>query len=212
MSDPVEIEVKFIVEDPGSLRRRLKAIGAKTQGRVFEINYRYDDANGSFLKRRMLVRLRQDRRALLTVKLPHGNADTQFKVHRELEVEVSDIAVTDRIFSELGLRRVQTYEKWRETLRLDDTVLCIDEMPFGTFLEIEGTKASIRELAYRLGYPWDRRILANYLEIFEAVRRNAGIAAEDLTFQAFKHVEADLLPWIRRFEIGDGEQSSQDQP
>lgn len=202
MSDPVEIEVKFLVENPGTLRRRLTAIGARTQGRVFETNYRYDDTNGTFLERRMLVRLRRDRRALLTVKLPHQETDGQFKIHRELEVEVSDPAVMDRILSELGFRRVQTYEKWRETLLLEDTALCIDEMPFGTFLEIEGPKTSIRNLAGRLNYKWGRRILANYLEIFDAVREGVGIEAKDPTFQAFENVEENLSPWIRRFEIG----------
>jgi adenylate cyclase class 2 len=203
MSDPVEIEVKFLVENPVSLRGEVAALGALSHGRGLEINYRYDDPEASLAQRRMLLRLRRDRSIKLTVKTPPAAEDPQFKVLREIEVEVSDFETMDRLLSRLGFQRVQIYEKWRETFRLGDTLLCIDELPYGTFLEIEGSKPSIRQLAQRLGFPWSGRILANYLEIFDAVRSALGLIETDLTFRAFENIPQCPAAIIRRFEADD---------
>ncbi len=204
MGTDLEIELKFLVEGVAGMRRRLAAAGPSDDGRCFEINYRYDDPDGSLLRRGMLLRLRRDRSARVTVKLPHTGGDPRFKIYRELEVEVSDPVAMDRILSAVGFLRVQIYEKWRETFRVDDALVCLDELPYGAFLEIEGPPASIRRLSARLGLDWERRIRANYLEIFEAVRPEAGITGNDLTFEALAGLEAKLPPLIRRFEAGAG--------
>lgn len=203
MADPLEIEVKFVVDTPAPLRRQLLTLPAHGSGRIFETNYRYDDPDGSLLKQRTLLRLRKDRGAKLTVKRPHRHVDPQFKIYRELEVTVSDFETADRMLAALGFERVQVYEKWRETFRLGDTHLCLDELPYGTFLEIEGPRETIPKLARRLGLAWPRRILANYLEIFAHIREAIGLQAGDLTFSVFEKIDADLVPLIRRFEAGD---------
>ncbi len=209
MTDPVEIEVKFRVENPVSLRGEVAALGALSHGRGFEINYRYDDPEGSLAKRRMLLRLRRDRSIRLTVKTPSAADDPQFKVLQELEVEVSDFETMDRLLNQLGFQRVQVYEKWRETFSLGDTLLCVDELPYGHFLEIEGSKPSIRQVAERLGLPWHGRILANYLEIFDAVRSALGLVATDLTFKAFDDVPQCPAAIIRQFEADGAPPESQ---
>ncbi|MFZ7127746.1 MAG: class IV adenylate cyclase [Desulfobacterales bacterium] len=196
----IEIEVKFYVDQEAHLRHRIMDLGAAAEGRCFETNHRYDDAAGSLLEKRVLLRLRRDRRSRMTVKLPTASSDDQFKVHRELEVAVSDFATADRILDALGFRRIQRYEKWRESFRIDDAVLCLDSLPYGTFLEIEGTREAIRDIAGRLELAWSRRILANYLEIFETLKAPLGITSGDLTFDAFKSVTMDPRPWIHGFE------------
>ena len=171
MQAPLEIEVKFHLPEIKPVRDGLLAIGAIQYGRVFETNIRFEDVSNSLRKQGILLRLRKDDRIRLTFKSSPSRPDTQFKVHRELEVEVGDFEACHSILKGLGFHQEQIYEKWRETFVLNNTKFLIDTMPYGVFLEIEGQKSSIRNNADRLGLNWEKRILLNYLEIFEVVQR-----------------------------------------
>ncbi len=203
----LEIEVKFYIPDFEPIRRRMKEIGAASQGRWFETNLRFEDHDQNFLRNDSLLRLRRDSRNRLTFKsvpgLPAEVDDGQFKVYRELEVEVSDFEIMTRILESLGYHIAQTYEKQRETFTYENLEICADTLPFGEFLEIEGEKEAIRSMACRLGLHWRRRILENYLGIFEYIRRNTGLEFQDVTFSNFRQTnQNDLSNYIRRFEIG----------
>lgn len=200
LQEPLEIEVKFHLQDTANLQRDIAATGAVSRGRFFETNYRFDDRNDSLLKNASLLRLRHDDRARLTFKAKPRQTDTRFKTYQEYEVIVSDFETMTRILERLGYRRRQVYEKWRETFMLDNdnTLLCIDTMPFGNFLEIEGTREAITQFAARLGLDWELRILANYLEIFALIKRRFNLPFNDVTFQNFESVQIDIEPVIRQ--------------
>ncbi|MBW2565412.1 MAG: class IV adenylate cyclase [Deltaproteobacteria bacterium] len=189
---PLEIEVKFHLPEIKPVRDHLLAMGATHSGRVFETNIRFEDASKTLRKRGLLLRLRKDDRILLTFKSNLSRPDTQFKVHRELEVEVGDFRVCHSILEGMGFHPEQAYEKWRETFVLNNTQLLIDTMPYGVFLEIEGQKSDIRDIADRIGLRWEKRILLNYLEIFEIVRREEGLGFTDITFENFETIHLDI--------------------
>ena len=193
---PLEIEVKFHLPEIKPVRDRTLAMGATHCGRVFETNVRFEDASESLKKQGILLRLRKDDRIRLTFKSNLSRPDTQFKVHRELEVEVGDFDACHSILEGLGFHPEQAYEKWRETFVLNNTNLLIDTMPYGLFLEIEGQKTHIRNLADRLGLKWEERILLNYLEIFEIVQREEGLHFGDITFENFKATHLDIRKYL----------------
>ncbi len=196
--ESVEVEVKFRLADIDGLRRLINGTGAISRGRVFETNFRFDDANGSLAENATLLRLRQDDRATLTFKAKPPKTDNQFKIHNEYEVIVSDFSMMGQILEKLGFRRQQIYEKWRETFDLNATHLCLDAMPFGDFLEIEGTKTAIIAVASRLGLVWERRILLNYLEIFSIIKQHFGLPFEDVTFDNFSSLRLDFSSLIEK--------------
>jgi adenylate cyclase class 2 len=189
---PLEIEVKFHLPEIEPIRDRILAMQATPSGRVFETNIRFENALKSLKKQGILIRLRHDDRSRLTFKASLPTPDTQFKVHKELEVEVGDFHVCRSILEALGYCAEQTYEKWRETFVVNDTKLLIDTMPYGVFLEIEGDKSHIREMADRLGLNWKERILLNYLEIFEVIQRAEDFRFSDITFDNFKAIHFDI--------------------
>jgi adenylate cyclase class 2 len=199
---PLEIEVKFHLSDIDPMRDRLIAVNAIPSGRVFETNIRFENGLKSLKREGILLRLRHDNRSRLTFKSTPSTPDTQFKVHKELEMEVSDFQACQDILKALGYLPEQIYEKWRETFVLDDTSLLIDTMPFGTFLEIEGEKSKIREVANRLSLNWKERILLNYLEIFEVVQREEGLGFADITFDNFKGVRLDINKYLPSLYAG----------
>ena len=201
--EQLEIEVKFYLPDIESMQRRIVSLGAESKGRVFENNIRYEDDCNTLIGKKSLLRLRRDAKTILTFKSIPPAAGTEFKIFNELEVEVSEFETMNQILEKLGLHPEQIYEKWREALILDQTRFYLDAMPYGTFLEIEGSENDIRAYAARLGLSWHKRILLNYLEIFEIIRQQQGLKFTDLTFKNFESVRIDIEAFLGRLEAGD---------
>jgi adenylate cyclase class 2 len=199
---PLEVEVKFFLDDADPVRKRLLGLGARAQERCFEHNLRLEDRNRSLLGGKSLLRLRRDRRTTLTYKSRPPSDDSRFKVHHELEVEIDDFRSMLHILEALGFHVEQKYEKWRQTLTLGSTQFCLDTMPFGNFLEIEGSAEAIRRYSGELGLDWRKRILLNYLQMFEIIRNEFGLPFKDLTFDNFKDHEVDISVMRQRFEAG----------
>lgn len=188
----LEIEVKFHIADLPGLRRHILEKGAESAGRDFEANIRFDDRHNSLFAKGALLRLRKTAaKTVLTHKSIPARADRRFKVFNELEISVSDFEVTNQILESLGFFPKQAYEKWRETMAFNHTVLCLDEMPFGDFLEIEGNPDDIRSAAAQLGLDWQRRSLMNYLEIFSRLKNALQLPFSDVTFENFKTHQID---------------------
>jgi adenylate cyclase class 2 len=55
------------------------------------------------------------------------------------------------ILDALGFKRLLVYEKRRQTFSLGPTEVMIDELPFGMFMEIEGSEEDIDAAELTLG-------------------------------------------------------------
>ena len=198
----IEIEVKFYLKDIEGMRRSLLELGVESRDRVFETNIRYEDNQHSLIQKKALLRLRKDEKTTLTFKSMPKTKSRDFKVFNELEVEVDDMALMGQILEALGFHPEQKYEKWRETLVLDRTKMFLDRMPYGDFLEIEGQPQDIKNWIARLGLNWHRRILLNYLEIFEIIKKQLNLQIKDLTFKSFKNLNVDWSVILDKLEAG----------
>jgi adenylate cyclase class 2 len=175
-------------------------LGADVKNRVFETNMRFEDVDESLLRNKSLLRLRRDAKNTLTYKSEPAIKDDQFKTLRELEVQVSDFTTMKLILEHLGFHQAQIYEKWRETFIFNDTILCLDTMPFGDFLEIEGKKEYIKAAASKIGLQWEKRITLNYLAIFDIIRQKLNLPFTDITFDNFKKISIDLTKYSHLIE------------
>lgn len=202
--DNLEIEVKFFLEDIETIRERLIQSGADSNGRNFERNICFDNEDDGLFLSDSLLRLRKDDRATLTYKAKPDAGDREFKVLKELEVEVSDFETMLNILCALGFHQSQSYEKYRETFTIGDAKLCLDQMPFGNFLEIEGGKDEIRNLAQQIGMQWSRRIIGNYRFLFDIIKQRLLLSFSDITFENFSTVKLDIETFLPVFEAGAG--------
>lgn len=147
---PIEIEKKYRLtkKQREEVLGRLPAIGAKRKGEDFEVNTLY---TGEALDvTRSVLRLRRiGNRGVLTYKesLP---ARLDMKLRREDETRIDNPDAMELILEALGLTPALIYEKRRETWRLAKTEIVIDELPFGLFMEIEGSEEDIREVESKL--------------------------------------------------------------
>ena len=196
----LEIEVKFFLTDMDIVRQRLQQCGARSEGRVFETNVCFENASRDLHLSESLLRLRKDDKITLTYKAKPGKSDADFKVLKELEVAVSDFDTMAGILQALGYHQDQVYEKYRETFTKGSAKICLDSMPFGNFLEIEGQKEDIRGLARQLDLPWNRRILWNYRSMFTTLKESLNLGFNDISFDNFRDVELDIESFLHLFE------------
>ncbi len=196
----IETEVKFNLSDVQSIRERIMELGADVKNRVFETNIRFEDVDESLLRNKSLLRLRRDANTKLTYKSELAIKNDQLKTLRELEVQVSDFTTMKLILEHLGFHQAQIYEKWRETFIFNNTILCLDTMPFGDFLEIEGKKEYIKAAASKIGLQWEARITLNYLAIFDIIRQKLNLSFTDITFDNFKKISIDLTKYSHLIE------------
>jgi adenylate cyclase, class 2 len=201
-TDNLEVEVKFHIDRPEIIQQRLMDLDPKALPKVFETNLRFEDRDHTLKANGRLLRLRQDRNCRLTFKSKPGQTDPQFKVYRELEVGVSGFDTMRGILQELGYHTAQVYEKWRQTFHWKSVELCLDTMPYGNFLEIEGSHESIKPAADHLGLVWEKRILKNYLAMFEVLRVRENLPFHDVTFSNFESHPVDITPLLKTFEAG----------
>lgn len=139
------IDKKILVE----LTARLAELGAVFAYEAFEQNYLHQ--GGDLAERNAFLRLRKtDAGNTLTYK-EKVNADAEFKSQIEFETDVSDVEATEQIIERLGYELAIVYEKRRKAWRLGKVEVVLDELPFGFYMEIEGSKQDIRKIEKLLG-------------------------------------------------------------
>ncbi|MEW5940167.1 MAG: class IV adenylate cyclase [Chloroflexota bacterium] len=186
-----EIEVKFYVNDLARVEARLRALGATLiEPRLHETNLRFDRPDGSLRAAKRVLRLRQARETRLTYKgAPEDREGVQARA--EIEFAVGDFESARKFLEALGYVQIAVYEKFRAAYELDSTHVMLDELPYGTFVEVEGAGAeSIRDAATRLGLKWEAIIPASYLALFEGLCAERNLDPTRLTFDALN----DLRP------------------
>lgn len=190
----LEVEVKFLVPDLDAFRERLLPAGATLhRGRTYERNVRFDTADDALLEQGSLLRLREDVSVTLTYKgKPESGRPSEAKVFEELEVRVDDFNMTAAILNRLGYSARQVYEKYRETYRLGQVEIVLDEMPFGDFVELEGEEVAIKSVAEQLELPWSERITTNYLALMSLIKSRYALPFDDLTFNNFAECSVSI--------------------
>lgn len=185
-----EIEVKFYIRDLAAIAGRLDSIGArKTAGRVQETNLRFDTPGGDLTRARQVLRLRQDFNAVMTFKGP-AQPGQEVSARQEIEFQVSDFTSAQHLLEALGYQVVIVYEKYRTTYQMEDLTIVLDEMPFGSFIEIEGPDAdTIRRAAERIGLNWGARSVASYLALFNTLKTSKNVRAKNLTFEELAGIQ-----------------------
>lgn len=186
-----EVEVKFHIDDLKVIEAKLQSIGATlTKERVYERNIRYENADKTLTAQGIVVRLRQDTTTRLTYKEPPATLPDNFQLsHRyEAEVEVSDFATMQTILGKLGYYHHMMYEKYRTTYTFESVEIVLDEMPYGNFIEIEGTDKTIEAAIIALGLESSDRIVTNYIYLFEVIKQALKLDVHDLSFANFEGV------------------------
>ena len=192
-----ETEVKFFVKDLARVEMRLRELKAHLiQARVHEVNLRFDNANGELQREFKVLRLRKDSEAKLTFKGPNLENSEGVLRRKELEFSVGDFDTAKEFLEVLGFRTVAFYEKFRTIFELNGAHVMLDELPYGSFVEIEGEDTDIlAQNATLLGLQWDLAVKAGYLALFEGVAKKFKLEPGRLSFNVLEsvHLNGDDL-------------------
>ena len=164
-----EIEVKFVNIDIDALRQKLNDVGAvleqpmRLMRRVL-IEQPEHEAKHSFIR----IRDEGDKTTLCFKRRDHSDSKA-IDDTKEIEVGVSDFDTTVEIFRQAGWPPKTYQETRRETWRLTDTEVVIDEWPWiPPQVEIEGTdEQAVRTVAEQLGFDWNEARLGHIDHIYQ---------------------------------------------
>ena len=190
----LEIEVKFLDADHTALRMRLVSLNARCLGRWFESNTVFDDAARSLKAAGTLLRLREKSgRFVLTLKRATDecapaptSAPTSdstglcAKICHEHETDVADAQNMRAILAGLGYTPALRYEKVREKWTLLGCEVCLDTLPFGDFVEVEGdSEEDISACVQALALPREKASTATYHDLNRQARQAQGKQPEE---------------------------------
>lgn len=181
-----EIEVKFRVDNPLVLSRKLRDAGFRLETpRSHEMNTLYDLPGQVLRQRKELLRLREFGRSW---KLTHksGSKISRHSTRTELETSVSDGKTMDAILRALGYSPSFRYEKFRAEWTDGKGQVVVDHTPIGDFCEIEGKPRWIDATAKKLGVGREDYITKNYATLFADWKRETKSRAEEMTFKAVR--------------------------
>ena len=147
----LEIEIKLPVPSLEPLRLSLQAAGFReSHPQAAETSVLWDRdgllrAQGSALRLR-----RYGAEAVLTWKGPRVE-DPRLKIRPELETGVADYEAMAAILDALGYAPALAMEKSRSKWRRGELEACLDQAPFGCFIELEGSREDIQQALVDLG-------------------------------------------------------------
>ena len=185
----VEIEAKMTVESFDPVRARLRAVGAAGPVQHFEVNTFFDTEDRSLLAADEGLRLRLDRdvaagseKNVVTYKGPRQLGP--LKSREEVELEVSDSAAAVVLLERLGYLRTLSFEKRRESWKLDNCKVELDELPhLGRFVEVEGPdEPSVMKVREKLGLSSRPIVKNSYIALLMSHLQERGIAGRDVRF------------------------------
>lgn len=177
----LEVELKFLDADHALIRDRLAEASARRISGYFERNTVLDDPGRTLFKRSALLRLRQASRITMTVKrIPSLIPDSgKTKVYEEYQTEIADFDEMLSCLRVLGYSPVFHYEKYREKWDFLNCTVCLDTLPFGDFVEIEGSEDSILNCAFRLGLAMEYSSKKTYHELNRDYRTLSGLEPDE---------------------------------
>lgn len=164
-----EIEVKFCRINIEDMRKRLQGAGAYLEQpmrlmRRVNMETEYQRAHFAFLRIRD-----EGNKVTLTYKQRSDHKASTIDSVKEIEVEVSDFEKTVEIFRLSDLPPVTYQESKRETWKLDEVEVVIDEWPWiEPYIEIEGpSEAAVKAAAAKLGLNWNDVLIAQIDFVYE---------------------------------------------
>ncbi len=165
---PIETEVKLRIPSAEAFLPLLDSLGLMPVESMQEEESTLWDRGGELLASGSALRLRRYAgKSLLTWKGPQ-RPDPQLKIRPEIQSLVDNHEAMEGILAALGFAPVLRMAKRRATFKRDGLEACLDETPFGSYLELEGDPQAIRLAMEHLGLNGSHIEPRSYAALFQA--------------------------------------------
>lgn len=168
----LEIEAKMQVHDHAPIRQVLESAGARRLHRHLETNTFLDTVDRQLQRNGSGLRIRRARdvdTGLVTAVMTHKGPRQPglIKIRPEAEVKVASYEDAVTLMEALGYRITLCFEKRRDSWKLDECEVELDELPrLGSFVEIEGpSETAIEAVRGRLALGGCQLVQMGYAEM-----------------------------------------------
>ena len=172
----IEIEIKIKIDKKG-----FDKFVKNKQGFQFEKTYGYFTENYENMSKGIFPRIKEmGNVALVSVKVKTKNDSKMFERDEyEFEIESNKVESARLMFKALGYCIEHIFEKKRYKLEsLNNCEFVADELPFGYFVELEGTEENIEKSIKELGLENYERINGAYLKLWEKHKKENNLTGE----------------------------------
>lgn len=162
-----EVEVKFLNIDFDQLRPKLLALGAVCE-QPMRLMRRVIIEPPHLAEKDAFIRVR-DEGDKVTLTYKQFDDHSAFSGAKEIELTVSDFAAMTEILTLAGLSSKSMQESRRETWRLGDVEVVLDEWPWlNPYIEIEGpTEVAVQETARLLEFSWNDAVFGSVTAAYQ---------------------------------------------
>lgn len=183
MTSIKEIETKIAVPDNKNITATLTAhFISLIKERYFEDNWCFDFEDRRLTKNDILLRIRTANGvSTLTLKGP-AKKKSGLKFRDEWEIEISKKSTLLKIFKTLNLKLVFRYQKYRTVYKYLNSLICLDETPIGSYLELEGKEEEIIQIAALLGFSPKHFIPISYASLFKLYQLKQKVKCKNMVF------------------------------
>jgi predicted adenylyl cyclase CyaB len=184
-----EVEVKFRIDNPSSIRTLLSGMMVENSGMKKEKNFYMTnrvlgigEAGGTIVR----VRTYEDiKGVLVTYKGRPDQKEKMFKSRPEIEFKADDAKKVLNFLKAIGFTVGWIQEKERETWAMGNADVSIDLLPvIGYYLEIEGEKEAIFKTAEVLGLDMKKSTNKSYRELYIEECRKKKIPVANMVFSS----------------------------
>lgn len=178
----IEQEVKYKIDDVKKLIKKLNELGAVDTGVDFQKTIRFDTKDDKLAKKGIFLRVRSGHGNKITMKKKLAIENSDVHEREEIETTVEDLGKMRQIIVNLGFDKELIMEKYRSNWSYKGADLSIDELFFGTFIEIEATPQLIDEVSNDLGLAKNSRINVTYWDLFAEYKKDNQLVADNIVF------------------------------
>lgn len=178
-------QIKYELEDFNKFVKQLREESAIFIGGNFEQTVRYDYEDLRLSKSNIFIRTKTGFKNVLTIKEKSENIKTNYFQRDKREIEIESTEDLDYILNKIGLTNQLVMEKYRLLWKIDDIYICIDELPFGIYLEIRGDNKQINNILKKFNLKKTKVINETYWDIFnKKIKSEEIIYSKDIKFDA----------------------------
>lgn len=172
---PIEVEVKYQVDDLEEIEYQLLEWNAKLVEMVIQRDHYFNHPTRDFAKTDEAFRIREEGTEIyLTYKGPKFNEKS--KTRKEIEIKITNTELMSEMLDSLGFRKVLVVSKERKNYFLDDIHWSLDLVDsLGSYIELEkivstkeevdSTLTSIFLAIEKLGLKPKENITKSYMEL-----------------------------------------------
>ncbi len=163
-----EFEAKFYPVNKEEYRKRLRSVGAKVTVPERKMRRVIGDKRANPQLNCDYIRIRDEGNLIRLSAKIHAAESGKVSDQKEADVEVKDFDKTKEIFEAMGFKFNRYQETLREEWEFEGATITIDTWPgLETYTEIEAnSEDEVKEIAEKLDFDWDRKILTAAAEIF----------------------------------------------